>query len=306
MLGGIYVIITSNRVEVTVEKYYSLDMFLGYVAMQNPGIFSVKTSLLIKHQKVKNNLPDKVQKVFPYEDLESIEILLEPLLKILIQNGDIVLKKQKELNNLDISHEMILVIEMIQNVWDMRTIKQWQTVLNQFSLCEEEELTTSEKVVKLLEKYHKYQLSLEHRKMVEDAKEIILIPSVYLGTQLGFNCFDSNLIIIVGVGNELDDDLSKDKVHIDKKLCIRSLAALGEINRMSIMQALLKFEDSIESIKLAEQLNVTPATISHHLKVLRQAGLVSRSKSGRKVHYVPERARLEQVISFLKSLIDGK
>ena len=149
MQGGIYVIITSNRVNVTVEKYYSLDMFLGYVAMQNPGVFSVSTPLLNIHQEVKKKFPDKVQKVFPLEDLESIEILLEPLLEILINKGDIVLKSQKVLNKLDTSPEMNLVIEMIQNVWDMRTIKRWKTVLNQISLWQDGELSTSEKVVKL-------------------------------------------------------------------------------------------------------------------------------------------------------------
>ncbi len=273
--------------------------------MQNPGVFLVNTFLLKTHQNFKMNSPEVVQEVFPYEDLDYIEASLEPLLEILIQRGDLVLENEKELKNLEVSSEIASALEMIFSVWKMQAPKKWKNIFSQYPIWKEEELSTSEQVVKLLEKHHKYQLSLEHKKMVEEAKDLILIPSVYLGTQLGFNYVDSKLVIMVGVGNKFSGDILADKNQLEKEIYVKSFSALGEINRMSIMQELLQNEGSIESIQLAKQLNVTPATVSHHLKILRQAGLVSRSKSGREVHYVPEKARLEQIISFLRTILEG-
>lgn len=297
-------IITSKKVNVTIEKYYTFEIFMGFAAMQNPSIFLVNSNLLNDHRSYKKNWPNKVQEVFPSENLDAIEVLLEPLLNILVQKGDVVLKDKKALDKLKVSPKMKLIIEMIKDLWNMKTLKHWKTMLSPYPTWSEEEITTSEKVVKLLEKHNKYQLSLEHRKIVEDAKELILVPSVYLGTQLGFNYVNSTLVVIVGIKNNLGKDFVGENILISKEIFVKSMAALGEINRISIMQELVKYKGSIESIQLAKQLSVTPATISHHLKVLRQAGLVSRSKSGREVYYVPERARLEQTILFLKSLIE--
>ena len=59
--------------------------------------------------------------------------------------------------------------------------------------------------------------------------------------------------------------------------------ALGDINRLRIL-ALVRAR-SLCVRELVDALETPQATVSHHLKVLAQAGLVISSKEGRENHY---------------------
>lgn len=52
--------------------------------------------------------------------------------------------------------------------------------------------------------------------------------------------------------------------------------------------------------ELAEEIGVGKPTVSHHLKVLRQAGLIERVQEGRRVHCRINADRLEELRSFLE------
>lgn len=70
------------------------------------------------------------------------------------------------------------------------------------------------------------------------------------------------------------------------------LAALADPVRLRIVSMLIESEDgSCCGCDLEGPLGLSQPTISHHLKVLREAGLVHGEKQGRWVHYrvVPER-----------------
>ena len=70
------------------------------------------------------------------------------------------------------------------------------------------------------------------------------------------------------------------------------LSALGDPVRLRIVSMLLAASDgSCCGCDLEEPLGLSQPTISHHLRVLREAGLVIGEKRGRWVHYrvVPER-----------------
>ncbi|MCE5190293.1 MAG: metalloregulator ArsR/SmtB family transcription factor [Actinomycetia bacterium] len=51
--------------------------------------------------------------------------------------------------------------------------------------------------------------------------------------------------------------------------------------------------------KISERLNLAPSTVSHHMGMLRAAGLVSARKEGTWVHYRLKRDVIEQVASEL-------
>lgn len=51
--------------------------------------------------------------------------------------------------------------------------------------------------------------------------------------------------------------------------------------------------------ELAEEIGVGKPTVSHHLKVLRQAGLVERIQEGRRVHCHINEDRLAELRAFL-------
>ncbi|MGD2121503.1 MAG: metalloregulator ArsR/SmtB family transcription factor [Gemmatimonadota bacterium] len=61
------------------------------------------------------------------------------------------------------------------------------------------------------------------------------------------------------------------------------LQALADVNRLRILDALREGERCV--CRLTDSLEMAQPLLSHHLKVLRDAGLVSGRKDGRWVYY---------------------
>ena len=78
------------------------------------------------------------------------------------------------------------------------------------------------------------------------------------------------------------------------------MQALADPNRLRILEVLRRGERCV--CHLEEPLGMDQPLLSHHLRVLREAGLVSGQKEGRWVHYsiVPE--ALSELESFLAEL----
>ncbi len=82
------------------------------------------------------------------------------------------------------------------------------------------------------------------------------------------------------------------------------LAALADPVRLRIVSMLIAApEGSSCGCDLEQPLGLSQPTVSHHLKVLREAGLIEGERQGRWVHYrvVPE--RLEEVAEALTPAI---
>lgn len=80
--------------------------------------------------------------------------------------------------------------------------------------------------------------------------------------------------------------------------CFASIfAALGEPTRLRIMQMLPRepvCEQMYNVVELAEELGLTQPTVSHHLKILSEAGLVQcRRQCNSIYYYVNQQAVLE-------------
>jgi len=89
--------------------------------------------------------------------------------------------------------------------------------------------------------------------------------------------------------------------------------ALGHPHRLALVRRLIDqamtCEASAEACtldpaccdfgELAEEIGVGKPTVSHHLKVLRQAGLIERIRDGRRVHCRINDDRLDDLRSFL-------
>jgi len=76
----------------------------------------------------------------------------------------------------------------------------------------------------------------------------------------------------------------------------RTFAALADPNRQKILASLKKSELPVSEI--AKNLDITMATLSHHLDILRQAGLVSSRREGRQIFY-------ELNLSVAEELMEG-
>ena len=68
------------------------------------------------------------------------------------------------------------------------------------------------------------------------------------------------------------------------------LRAIADETRMNILSLLLRRSYCVRA--LARKLNLSEATISQHLKILREAGLLAGEKRGYFMHYDVERGAL--------------
>lgn len=60
--------------------------------------------------------------------------------------------------------------------------------------------------------------------------------------------------------------------------------------------------DEVCACKISERLGISPSTTSHHMSVLREAGLVSARKDGLWMYYALNRTALEQAARLLSEL----
>lgn len=95
----------------------------------------------------------------------------------------------------------------------------------------------------------------------------------------------------------------------------KAFKALSNPNRLTLMKRLL--EDALSCsnterpedcemdptccgfAELADELDIGKATVSHHLKELRHAGLVERIREGRRVYVRADTDRVEELRQFL-------
>jgi ArsR family transcriptional regulator len=76
--------------------------------------------------------------------------------------------------------------------------------------------------------------------------------------------------------------------------------ALGDENRIKIVRLLMEGERC--ACHLVDNLDVTQPTLSHHMKILCDAGVVTARKEGKWMHYAINREGLEEGIAFLQAL----
>lgn len=81
--------------------------------------------------------------------------------------------------------------------------------------------------------------------------------------------------------------------------------ALADRTRLAVFEAIAR-RSGTTCGELVETEGVTPATISHHLKVLADAGLIRCSKKGQFVHSQVARGRVEEFTKALKRLSGGE
>jgi ArsR family transcriptional regulator, arsenate/arsenite/antimonite-responsive transcriptional repressor len=82
----------------------------------------------------------------------------------------------------------------------------------------------------------------------------------------------------------------------------RTFAALGETTRLRIMQLLPReqiCEEMYNVVELAQELGLRQPTVSHHLKILAEAGLIhGRRRCNNLYYYVDQQA----VVAWLKEV----
>ena len=76
--------------------------------------------------------------------------------------------------------------------------------------------------------------------------------------------------------------------------------ALGDSNRLQIVQMLSEGEKC--GCKLLEAFNITQPTLSHHMRILTECGLVNARKEGKWSHYSLNCETLKEYKQFIEGL----
>ena len=80
----------------------------------------------------------------------------------------------------------------------------------------------------------------------------------------------------------------------------QALAALGHPARLSIFRLLVRAgHDGVLVGEIAAHLDIPLSTLAHHLRTLKQAGLINQTRNGREVQTIADFAAMQGVLDFL-------
>ena len=86
--------------------------------------------------------------------------------------------------------------------------------------------------------------------------------------------------------------------------CVEFCRTLADETRQQILRLLIgKQELNVSDI--VEEFEVSQPTISHHLSVLRQSGLVTSRKEGKQVFYAIDQERVTECCGMLVARLEG-
>jgi DNA-binding transcriptional ArsR family regulator len=87
---------------------------------------------------------------------------------------------------------------------------------------------------------------------------------------------------------------------MEKEAVISALAALAQETRLDVFRRLVRAGASgLPAGELADEFGVPPATLSFHLKELRNAQLVTSDREGRSIRYAPDFGAISDVVAYL-------
>lgn len=82
-----------------------------------------------------------------------------------------------------------------------------------------------------------------------------------------------------------------------------TLRALGDPTRREILRA-LREQGDLSAGEISARFPITAASISHHLNVLREAGLVQSERQGRSIVYALDTTVFHETVEQLMRLLD--
>lgn len=75
--------------------------------------------------------------------------------------------------------------------------------------------------------------------------------------------------------------------------------ALGDVNRLMILDLIARHGGTGQCAAIQECLNLAQPSVSHHIKILLEAGLITAIKEGRNYKYVLEQENLRNYLQDL-------
>jgi len=94
-------------------------------------------------------------------------------------------------------------------------------------------------------------------------------------------------------------------IPIDEEMVSRTATAfkaLGDPHRLTMVQLIARSGEALCVCDLEEHLPLSQPTVSHHLKILADAGILTRERQGRWAYYSIDEARLDEMRLDISSL----
>lgn len=87
---------------------------------------------------------------------------------------------------------------------------------------------------------------------------------------------------------------------MDTRTTITALAALAQESRLAVFRLLVQLgPEGMPATRIADQLGISPSSMSFHLKELAHAQLVSVRRDGRSMIYSANFAAMNELVDFL-------
>lgn len=86
---------------------------------------------------------------------------------------------------------------------------------------------------------------------------------------------------------------------------LEKLKVINDNTRLTIIK-LLAQNGTMCACKILEELNITQGTLSHHMRVLKEAGIVTCKKDGKWCHYTLVRESISNLAGYLLDICSMK
>ncbi|MCS6627031.1 metalloregulator ArsR/SmtB family transcription factor [Roseibacterium beibuensis] len=87
---------------------------------------------------------------------------------------------------------------------------------------------------------------------------------------------------------------------MDTAMAVRCFSALGQDRRLDVFRLLIQAgPEGLKAGEIAQRLGQPASTMSSHLRILTEAGLVASQRKGREIHFTPEIDRVRALVLFL-------
>jgi DNA-binding transcriptional ArsR family regulator len=87
---------------------------------------------------------------------------------------------------------------------------------------------------------------------------------------------------------------------MDKTMALLALAALGQETRLDVFRLLVQAgAEGVPAGEIATRLGTVQNTMSAHLKILGQAGLVRAEREGRSIRYMADMTGFRDLLAYL-------